>query len=67
MMVVSKTTVDIDISSYTHTHMVVILHTVKVIVIHYVMSGCYVLYCNTVLKKFTFFIIILEKCTHYCH
>ena len=35
MMVVSKTTVDIDISSYTH--MVVVLHTVRVIVIHYVM------------------------------
>ena len=33
MMVVSKT-IDIDISSYTH--MVVVLHTVRVIVIHYV-------------------------------
>ena len=34
MMVVSKT-IDIDISSYSH--MVVVLHSVKVIVIHYVM------------------------------
>ena len=48
MMVVSKT-IDIDISSYTH--MVVVLHIIRVIVIHYVMPGHYVLYCNTVLKN----------------
>ena len=49
LMMVSRTTVDIDISSYTH--MVVVLHTVRVIVIHYVMliwSRHCVLYCNSI-------------------